>query len=122
MANRRTFLRGLATLPLIGGSVSLIGRPTAAAVPVTDDLLHSYKGWLRNEHYMLCHELVGYDIAAARAMHKGFYSSPGLDWHFNWPNPGHQLAGWPDAPQPSTRAAVVLSAVGCPLKDGGARD
>lgn len=35
MLERRTFLRGLATLPLIGGGVTLIGRP-AAPVPLAD--------------------------------------------------------------------------------------
>ncbi len=39
-SDRRGFLRGLATLPLIGGGVTLIGNPTrAAAEPVTEDLL-----------------------------------------------------------------------------------
>ncbi len=33
MSDRRTFLRGLVSLPLIGGGVTLIGRP-AAAVPL----------------------------------------------------------------------------------------
>ena len=32
---RRSFLAGLASLPLIGGSVTLLGQPTAAATPVT---------------------------------------------------------------------------------------
>lgn len=32
-SGRRGFLRGLVTLPLIGGGVTLIGNPTAAAVP-----------------------------------------------------------------------------------------
>ena len=32
MSDRRTFLRQLASLPLIGGGVTLIGNPTAAAV------------------------------------------------------------------------------------------
>jgi hypothetical protein len=39
MSDRRNFLRGLATLPLIGGSVAILGKPTAAAVTVTPDLL-----------------------------------------------------------------------------------
>ena len=39
MADRRTCLRGLASLPLIGGGVALIGNPTAAAVPITGPLL-----------------------------------------------------------------------------------
>ncbi len=33
MSDRRSFLRGLVSLPLIGGGVTLIGRP-AAAVPL----------------------------------------------------------------------------------------
>jgi hypothetical protein len=32
---RRDFLRSLAHLPLIGGGVTILGNPTAAAVPVT---------------------------------------------------------------------------------------
>jgi len=42
----------------------------------------------------------------------------GADYHFNFPSRGQRLAGWETAPQPSTRAAVVLSAVGCPLARG----
>ena len=44
MADRRGFLRGLVSLPLIGGGVTLIGRPSAAvplvqaaALPTLDD-------------------------------------------------------------------------------------
>ena len=118
MADRRSFLRGLAALPLIGGSVTLIGQPTAAAVPVTPELMNGYKSWLCFEHSMLCHELVGYDVDRAKRMHREFYSNhPGFDWHFQFPNPRVRLAGWPNAPQPSSRAAVVLSAVGCALDD-----
>lgn len=42
MADRRTFLRGPASLRLVGGGVTLIGNPTAAAVPVTASLLETY--------------------------------------------------------------------------------
>jgi hypothetical protein len=38
---RRGFLRGLTAFPLIGGGVTLIGNPTAAAEPVSRDLLDS---------------------------------------------------------------------------------
>ena len=58
IAPRRAFLRGLTTLPLIGGSVALIGKPTAAAVPVTLQLAEAYLGWLRLEHCKLMHEIV----------------------------------------------------------------
>ena len=44
MSDRRSFLRGLVSLPLIGGGVTLIGAPStpvplvqAAAVPTLDD-------------------------------------------------------------------------------------
>lgn len=40
---RRGFLGQLATLPLIGGGITLIGQPTAAAVLVTPDLVEAYK-------------------------------------------------------------------------------
>ncbi len=120
MPDRRSFLRGLATLPLVGGGVTLIGNPTAAAVPVTPELLHGYKAWLMSEHAMLCYEMSGYDPERAKVLRREFYSDhPGWDWHYQWPNPQRRLAGWQDAPQPSTRAAVVLSAVGCPLADEG---
>ena len=123
MSDRRSFLRGLVSLPLIGGGVTLIGNPTAAAVPVTMDLLHGYKTWLMYEHKMLSYELAGYDSERAKRIHGGFYLvHPAANWHFSWPMPeGSRLAGWPDAPQPSTRAAVVLSAVGCPLAAEGRR-
>jgi hypothetical protein len=35
LLQRRGFLRGLSTLPLIGGSVALVGNPVRADVPVT---------------------------------------------------------------------------------------
>ena len=50
---RRGFLRGLAHLPLIGGGVTLLGNPTAAAEPVTEELLDSYSEWLHYERRLL---------------------------------------------------------------------
>lgn len=57
--SRRGFLRGLATLPLIGGSVTLIGSPSASAVPVTKALVDSYDAWLEYERRLLQWELCG---------------------------------------------------------------
>lgn len=48
-SSRRGFLRGLTTLPLIGGGVALIGNPTAAAVPVTGQTVATYLTWLHYE-------------------------------------------------------------------------
>lgn len=101
---RRGFLRNLAALPLIGGGVSLIGAPTAVAEPVTRDLLRTYGSWLHGERCRVLAELY-----------------PGQQGHFGLDvsNPGH----WfhhpvPDYRNPpaSTRAALVLSAVGCDWK------
>ncbi len=114
--SRRGFLRGLATLPLIGGSVAILGKPTQAAVPVTIDLMQSYQAWLHYEHRMLSYEMAGYDVRLAQGIEGCTHmNNPGADYHFRQPYTGRPLAGWPDAPQPSTRAAVMLSAVGCPL-------
>ena len=119
MADRRTFLRGLASLPLIGGGVTLIGNPTAAAVPVTLDLMHGYASWLFMEHRMVSYELADYQRDLARDIERAYWpNTPGADWHFQWSGQGSRgPAGWIDAPQPSTRAAVVLSAAGVPLSD-----
>ncbi len=116
MSDRRGFLRGLATLPLIGGSVAILGKPTQAAVPVTIDLMQSYQAWLHYEHRMLSYEMAGYDVRLSRGIEGCTHmNNPGADYHFRQPYTGRPLAGWPEAPQPSTRAAVVLSALGCPL-------
>src|ERR687886_251693 len=56
---RRAFLRGLASLPLIGGGVTLIGNPTRAAEPVTPDLLEAYASWLFYERRFLRFERFG---------------------------------------------------------------
>jgi len=68
MSDRRDFLRGLATLPLIGGSVAILGTPTQAAVPVTMDLMQSYHAWLHYEHRMLSYEMAGYDVRLAQGI------------------------------------------------------
>ena len=99
-SDRRGFLRGLATLPLIGGGVTLIGNPTAAAEPVTLDLFHAYNTWLELERRYLCHECEAL-WPPARIM----------AWDPN--NAGGRYHRYRENPPPSNRAAVVLSAVGC---------
>lgn len=47
---RRGFLRDVVASPVIGGSVALLGRTTAAAVSVTDALHERYLAWLTHEH------------------------------------------------------------------------
>jgi hypothetical protein len=57
--SRRGFLRGLTTLPLIGGGITLIGQPTAVAEPVTRELVMNYHSWRQGEHWALSWELAG---------------------------------------------------------------
>ena len=109
-ASRRGFLRGLTTLPLIGGGVSLIGAPTAVAEPATRELLIDYADWLLLERRILLHEAFpdpserrlafGSHVGCNRKVEQ-FHLGPGFP------------VNWRDLPQPSTRAALVLSAVGC---------
>ena len=113
---RRGFLRGLSALPLIGGSVALIGQPTAAAMPVTDELRWAYKDWLYMEHRMLSFELAGHDWKRTADYERAFTGGVTHGWHMQWSGNGNRgPAGRTDAPQPSTRAAVILSAAGVPL-------
>lgn len=124
---RRGFLRDLVSLPLIGGGVTLLGRPTAAAVPVTEALLESYDSWLFHERQRLrlerfgsaldvhqpprdgdlltgtiASDLLAGTIAGSfkHAMVDVVRFNAGVTFHS-----GGAL--------PSERAAVVLSAVGC---------
>ncbi len=111
MSDRRHLLRGLATLPLIGGSVVILGKPTRAAVPVTHDMLCAYDQWLFYERRLLLIEQYEHlGIEMTNAMEGAVPVNTAAD-AFHFPRVG----SWRDAPQPSTRAAVVLSAVGCPL-------
>jgi hypothetical protein len=106
---RRGFLRQLAGLPLIGGGVTLIGNPTAAAEPVTEELLWNYSQWLQTERSLLVWEMGSQDET------NRYWLNNGLGHRID--NPAgryHQ----PSTPPPSTRAAVVLSAVGCGWRDG----
>ena len=106
--DRRSFLRGLAALPLVGGAVTLIGQPTAAAVPATPRLLEAYRNWLHMERRMLAWELSEGDHHAFDVlMHQFRPNDAGALFH-------------DDASPPSTRAAVILSAAGVPLTGGRA--
>lgn len=99
--SRRGFLRQLCSLPMIGGGVTLIGQPTASAVPVTQDLLLNYSTWLDMERRFLTWEMCGDDKSKFDGMHRTI-------WLDNDAARYHR-----DDVSPSTRAALVLSTVGC---------
>ncbi len=119
-ASRRGFLRGLTTLPLVGGGVALVGAPSAVALPVTDGLLDTYDAWLDCERRYLMWERhrsdpanrwrVGYVGPHGQVFDYVLLDNPGSKYHRQIPAPA----------SPSSRAALVLSAVGCAWQ-GGAR-
>ena len=107
-ASRRGFLRGLVSLPLVGGGVAILGDPMAVAAPVTPRLLGAYSEWLRVERNLLHLEL--FPDADPRARPYLVPPGAGAARHFHAPpHPG----SWRDLPPASARAALVSSAVGC---------
>ena len=116
-ASRRGFLRGLTTLPLVGGGVALIGAPSAVALPVTDELLDNYDAWLDCERRYLMWERHRSD--PANRWRVGYVGPHGqLFDYVPMDNPGSKYH-WLNPVPASSRAALVLSAVGCAWQRGG---
>lgn len=124
---RRGFLRGLVKLPLIGGGVTLIGAPTAVAEPITEQLLESYDAWLeyerrslqweRNRGTEMVHRM---NLPFVLQMYNRELRPKGPPTPCDYipaANGGAQYHTG-DEPPPSTRAALVLSAVGCDWRRG----
>ncbi len=120
---RRGFLRGLAALPLIGGSIELQGRPVAAATPVTLDLMRRYRDFLSRElltcaaeidvlHAPWRHFGAGRHEAWDLSDYRSFVDRIGPVAFICDEGPATRVVA--QAP-PSTRAAIVLSAAGVPL-------
>lgn len=107
---RRAFLQGLVSLPLIGGGVTLIGNPTAAAEPISRELLTTYLEWLFMERRLLSLEVLpalgwaAEDVRLPSSAARRFHTPHDLDWR--------------QVPKPSTRAALVLGTVGCEWRKG----
>lgn len=114
--SRRGFLRSLVSLPLIGGGVTLIGAPTAVAMPCTVAALETYRDWLATEYGEALIEL-----EPLTHSQRPYYSEHVARFRRDWcadnrtlnpfPSSGRFLT--PPAEPPSARAAIVLSAVGC---------
>lgn len=114
-ANRRGFLRGLTTLPLIGGSVALIGSPKGVAGAPSEACLHSYLAWLHYEQRAV-HDHLWPGYRQASGMGYVPLDNAGANFHFaalqgnsDWPRIGMEAAA---------RAPVVLAAVGCHWWEG----
>lgn len=114
---RRGFLRGLVTLPLIGGGLTLIGQPTAAAVPVTDALHERYFTWLAHEHRAALRERTFRAALAHWTPNPANYEPTALAYAERMREQLGDFVGWvphdPEierlvgAAEPSTRAAGV---------------
>lgn len=103
-ASRRGFLRDLTALPLAGDVVTLVGNPTGVAEPASPQLLGCYLEWLRLEREAVQDLLLpGSDPYAVVSMLPG--AGAALSFHAG--QDGDEGAG------PASRAAFVLSAVGC---------
>ena len=120
MNDRRTFLRGLATLPLIGGSVALIGAPSAVAEPITVNLVENYKTWLDLEMRFLTYEMASDPAHVARYQVEDLSSVDRrrrMESIIHMANGATRFHG-PRCAGATTRAALVLSAVGCDWREG----
>jgi len=114
-------LRALAGLPLIGGGVTLIGQPTAVAEPVTYDLLEAYKTWLQYEWRFLCWEMAMLPDLVAKH-YPQVAGEPDNGKRYDEIRKIHVYVGesgsyHPSSMPASTRAALVLSAVGCDWRE-----
>jgi len=99
------FLRGLTTLPLIGGGVTLIRNPTKADVRVTECLLENYNTWLDMARRWLIWEMIGDSKDQFSERYRSIRMDNAAASFHGGTRRGEML--------PSERAAVVLSAVGC---------
>ena len=118
MSDRRAFLRSLAALPLVGGSVAILGQPTAAAVPVTGALLEAYNEWLDLERSWLMFERYGQHASADDDPRR-----PHVVWRNRqtgecWTSTAASSVSGVDHRAPASRAAVVLAAAGVDLTKG----
>ena len=122
MTARRDFLRGLVSLPLIGGGVTLIGQPTAVAEPATPDLLEAYKTWLDYEKRFLCWEMAADPVFIERFRHmpkteNRVERSRTIEQYLSYVGQSGSYHGGLSAASPYTRAALVLSTVGCDWRE-----
>lgn len=131
IGSRRGFLHGLVGLPLIGGGVTLIGQPTAVAAPVTDQMMTHYLGFLSREFREVMIEMDRRQIekSVARCLRENGFVRPGYIEEceartrdqLSWMDvPDIRSKGQlPVAAPPSSRAALVLSTIGCDWSGGG---
>lgn len=115
---RRSFLAGLTKLSLVGGSVALLGQPSAVGEPVTLQMLEAYKTWLHYEYRHLAWEMAALPAVADRygGLHGDrFRALKSGVTHFGTGD-ASSFHG-PRCQSAVDRAALVLSTVGCVWHD-----
>jgi hypothetical protein len=108
--SRRSLLTGLGASAATTAAVMPFATMAASAAspPVTAELLAAYNQWLFYERRLLCYALWG------SGMDKFVPVGTAADsYHFP-----RDERDWTDVPSPVTRAALVLSAVGCDWTGG----
>lgn len=117
-SSRRSFLRGLTTLPLIGGGVTLIGAPTAVAEPTTLELPRAYDAWLHFERCSLKNEYEG--GCRAQDVEAWTLRPDGSAYHYlPLDTAGSRFHYLEERRGAAARAALVLATVGCDWRKGG---
>jgi hypothetical protein len=101
--SRRGFLRGLASLPLIGGAVTVIGNPTQAAEPPTEMMQNAYIAFLAHEHRQALQDRFSFTDWTGT-----YQPVTPMEWFPDYQEVETLVTG----ARPLSRAAVVLSAVG----------
>lgn len=118
---RRGFLHALAALPLIGGGLKLIGSPSAAALPISADLLRRYVGFVNRELFAAHVELTLVQ-SPHHFVNMGFSLADASTWRnlpVWWPVPADaDLDSLVTSSPASSRAAVVLAAAGLSPRAG----
>ena len=103
MSNRRTFLRGLITLPLIGGGVTLIGQPTPADARAPQPGPFDAEAFVRDLITAGCRVSVHQPV--------GLGAGP-IHWHVHRGHDGLPMAG-----EREVRARWAAAMAACPDAD-----
>lgn len=113
---RRGFLARLAALPLVGGSVALIGQPSSVAGQATPEMIEAYKTWLALELRFLTWRMAedpyflrSYRLDARADRKERSDTILGYEWYVGDSGKAHD--------DPYQHAALVMSAVGCDWRD-----
>ena len=102
MSDRRSYLRGLATLPLIGGSVAILGQPTRVVQAATPAEITDY----------VCFCISEMNDGMKYLQSIGLFDDPAF-------KPQNRIDRWyaraQSQPHVTLRAPIVLNAIGYPL-------